>query len=95
MERDTILERYRNEGSGMTNPTEALEWEARKTEAKKENTTKHLGKITSAEFGNYSDMPFLIGLQLTFSFDGSGVMGDYTVNLGHQDIELYKKVFGR
>lgn len=34
---------------------------------------KYLGKITRAEFGTIYDMPFLMGLQLTFYFDGNGV----------------------
>lgn len=46
-------------------------------------TTKELGKITFAEFGTIRDYPFLIGLQLGFRMDGSGVMdgGKYTVNI--------------
>lgn len=46
-------------------------------------TTKELGKITFAEFGTVRDYPFLIGLQLGFRMDGSGVMdgGKYTVNI--------------
>ncbi len=45
--------------------------------------TKELGKITFAEFGTVRDYPFLIGLQLGFRMDGSGVMdgGKYTVNI--------------
>lgn len=44
---------------------------------------KRLGKITCAEFGQIPEYPFLFGLQLTFSFDGSGVGcgGKYTVNI--------------
>lgn len=44
---------------------------------------KHLGKISFAEFGVVRDYPFLIGLQLGFTFDGSGVYdsGKYTVNI--------------
>ena len=44
---------------------------------------KFLGKIDFAEFGKISDFPFLIGLQLGFSFNGYGVMdgGKYTVNI--------------
>jgi hypothetical protein len=46
-------------------------------------TTKELGKITFAEFGTVRNYPFLIGLQLGFRMDGSGVMdgGKYTVNI--------------
>lgn len=45
--------------------------------------TKELGKITFAEFGTVRNYPFLIGLQLGFRMDGSGVMdgGKYTVNI--------------
>ena len=45
--------------------------------------TKELGKMTFAEFGTVRDYPFLIGLQLGFRMDGSGVMdgGKYTVNI--------------
>lgn len=45
---------------------------------------KYLGKITRAEFGTVRDYPFLMGLQLDFSFDGSGCScgGKYTVNIG-------------
>lgn len=45
---------------------------------------KYLGKITRAEFGTVRDYPFLMGLQLDFSFDGSCCScGDkYTVNIG-------------
>ncbi|MDP4224853.1 MAG: hypothetical protein Q8910_00585 [Bacteroidota bacterium] len=48
-------------------------------------TEKLLGKIDFAEFGGMSDYPFMIGLQLGFSFNGSGVMdgGKYTVNITH------------
>lgn len=44
---------------------------------------KMLGKIDFAEYGKIKDYPFLIGLQLGFSFNGSGVMdgGKYTVNI--------------
>lgn len=43
---------------------------------------KYLGKITRAEFGTIKDMNFLMGLQLTFAFDGSGVStgGRYCVH---------------
>lgn len=43
---------------------------------------KYLGKITNAEFGTVINMEFLMGLQLTFAFDGSGVStgGRYCVN---------------
>lgn len=46
-------------------------------------TEKLLGKIDFAEFGGIPDYPFLIGLQLGFSFKGSGVGdgGKYTVNI--------------
>jgi len=46
-------------------------------------TGKLLGKITSAEFGQLRDRPFLFGIQLGFSFDGAGI-GDgckYMVNI--------------
>lgn len=45
---------------------------------------KYLGKITRAEFGTVRDCPFLMGLQLDFSFDGLGCScgGKYTVNIG-------------
>lgn len=47
-------------------------------------TGKILGKITSAEFGQVRDYPFLFGLQLDFklgdgSFIGSG--SHYTINI--------------
>ena len=44
---------------------------------------KHLGKITNAEFGLQRDYPFMFGLQLEFSFDGScvGDGGMYTINI--------------
>lgn len=44
---------------------------------------KRLGKIDFAEFGTVKDYPFLIGLQLGFSMNGTGVMdgGKYTVNI--------------
>lgn len=44
---------------------------------------KRLGKIDFAEFGLMKDYPFLIGLQLGFSMNGTGVMdgGKYTVNI--------------
>lgn len=44
---------------------------------------KHLGKINYAEFGLVKDYPFLIGLQLGFSMNGTGVIdgGKYTVNI--------------
>ncbi len=43
---------------------------------------KILGKIDFAEFGKIKDHPFLVGLQLGFSFKRGGVMdgGKYTVN---------------
>lgn len=36
-------------------------------------TGKFLGKITSAEFGRNKDRGFLLGLQLSFAFNGYGV----------------------
>jgi hypothetical protein len=44
---------------------------------------KVLGKIDFAEFGLYPDRPFLMGLQLGFKMQCSGVMdgGRYTVNI--------------
>lgn len=44
---------------------------------------KCLGKITSAEFGMVKDHPYLVGLQLRFSMNGSSVEdgGKYTENL--------------
>lgn len=44
---------------------------------------KELGKITFAEYGMYPDRPFLFGLQLGFSFKGSGVFdgAKYTINI--------------
>lgn len=47
---------------------------------------KMLGKIDFAEYGTFPDRPFLLGLQLGFSFNGSGVMdgGKYTVNISKQ-----------
>lgn len=46
---------------------------------------KFLGKITFAEFGQYSDRPFLFGLQLGFEFNGGGVYdgGRYTANISN------------
>ena len=47
-------------------------------------TGKILGKITFAEFGTFTDYPFLIGLQLGFHLgDGGEIMdgGKYTVNI--------------
>ena len=46
-------------------------------------TDKVLGKITRAEFGTDKDHPFMIGLQLSFSFHVSGVSdgGKYTLNI--------------
>ena len=47
-------------------------------------TGKILGKITFAEFGTFTDYPFIIGLQLGFNLaDKSGIMdgGKYTVNI--------------
>ena len=48
-------------------------------------TEKFLGKITSAKFGTVKDYPFLMGLQLRFSFNGSSIGdgGKYTVNLSN------------
>lgn len=44
---------------------------------------KLLGKISSAQFGTIPDCPYLMGLQLTFHFDGSGIGdgGRYTENI--------------
>ena len=44
---------------------------------------KILGKIDFAEYGSFKDRPFLLGLQLGFSFLHGGVMygGKYTLNL--------------
>lgn len=44
---------------------------------------KLLGKIDYAEYGMIPDRPFLIGLQLGFSFPAAEVMdgGRYTVNI--------------
>lgn len=58
-------------------------------------TEKHLGKIDFAQFGLVKDYPFLIGLQLGFSVNGTRVMdgGKYTVNISpeckweHEDRE--------
>ncbi len=46
-------------------------------------TQKLLGKISSAQFGTIPDRPFLMGLQLTFHFNGSGIGdgGRYTENI--------------
>lgn len=48
-------------------------------------TEKILGKISSAEYGQLKAMPFLFGLQLTFSLNGGsqGVSdgGQYTINI--------------
>lgn len=43
---------------------------------------KYLGKIKSAEYGTVKDYPFMMGIQLQFSFDGGGVGdgGKFTVN---------------
>ena len=42
-----------------------------------------LGKITFAEFGTIKDYPFLIGLQMGFVMNGSGVLdgGKYCENI--------------
>jgi len=49
------------------------------------STQKLLGKISSAQFGMIPDHPYLMGLQLTFHFNGSGSgVGDggrYTENI--------------
>ena len=47
---------------------------------------KFLGKITRAEFGTVKEYPFLIGLQLNFSFGNSDVSdgGKYTLNIDKQ-----------
>ena len=44
---------------------------------------KILGKIDFAEYGSFKDRPFLLGLQLGFSFLHGGVMdgGKFTLNL--------------
>lgn len=42
---------------------------------------KFLGKIESVKFGRNSDRPFLFGLDLTFSFGGSGCGANYSVNM--------------
>jgi hypothetical protein len=44
---------------------------------------KMLGKITSAEYGQYSDRGFLFGLQLCFQMESGSVCcgGRYTVNI--------------
>ena len=50
-------------------------------------TGKILGKISSVQFGFIPDMPFLFGLDLTFSLgDGSGIGtgGKYTVNISEE-----------
>lgn len=48
---------------------------------------KVLGKITSAEFGQVRDYPFLVGLQLNFSLgDGTGIGcgSKYTINISKE-----------
>lgn len=54
----------------------------REIDGKRGSEMKYLGKITRAEFGTIKGMNFLMGLQLTFAFDGSGVStgGRYCVN---------------
>ena len=44
---------------------------------------KILGKIDFAEYGTIRNYPFLMGLQLGFSFNNSGVAdgGKYTINM--------------
>ena len=44
---------------------------------------KILGKIIRAEYGTVKDYPFLLGLQLSFSLNGSVVSdgGKYTTNI--------------
>ena len=45
---------------------------------------KFLGKIVKAEFGSFPDRKFLVGLQLTFKFDGNSHVSDggrYTINV--------------
>ena len=46
-------------------------------------TEKILGKITCAEFGTVKEYPFMIGLQLSFSFQRCGITdsGKYTLNI--------------
>lgn len=49
-------------------------------------TGKVLGKIDFAEYGLYPDRPFLMGLQLVFTFQGCGI-GDgakYTINMSKE-----------
>ena len=61
---------------------------------------KILGKITSAEFGSFSDMPFLFGLKLEFKLaDGAcvGSGGKYTENFSKSckwssEIEKNKRI---
>ncbi|ASS69201.1 hypothetical protein CIC07_08815 [Paenibacillus sp. RUD330] len=57
---------------------------------------RHLGKITSAEFGQVNGHEFLIGLQLEFHFDGGGVGdgGKYTVNLNEKAWEKTDEALG-
>ncbi|MDE5755423.1 MAG: hypothetical protein K2H89_12950 [Oscillospiraceae bacterium] len=49
-------------------------------------TEKMLGKITRAEYGMVKEYPFLIGLQLSFSFGSSSVSdgGKYTLNIDRE-----------
>ena len=50
-------------------------------------TGKFLGKIISAEYGLIPDHSYMIGLQLTFQFDGNYNCGDggkYTVNISDE-----------
>ena len=47
---------------------------------------KLLGKIEKAEFGLVWDRPFLMGLQLTFSMDGSGI-GDGLIHTVNMDVD--------
>lgn len=49
-------------------------------------TGKVLGKITSAEFGQNRDYPFMVGLQLTFSTEAGccGCGGKYTENINKE-----------
>jgi hypothetical protein len=61
-----------------------------------------LGKIGYAEFGVINDYPFMLGLQLEFSFSGSGCGdgGKYSVNItdsckwdsDQQKYEAYERI---
>lgn len=49
-------------------------------------TEKLFGKITRAEYGTVKEYPFLIGLQLSFSMNSSGISdgGKYTLNINKE-----------